>query len=127
MGLLSEQRIIDACIEPERLERAVDRDSPGFAAAWTRAAGHLDLLHQAVAHDHATLVLVAIPAAFQLYQSSVDFHRDIGYRVHDHWLTGRCDTLAALEHWARATGVPLLDLTDNFRRTDEPLYFTEDG
>jgi len=127
VGTMSGQRIIDACVEPQRLERALDRNSPGFAEAWTRTAEHLDLLQQAVAHDHATFALIAIPAGFQLSRSSLDFHQEIGYRVHDDWLTGRCDTLAALDDWARQRGVPFLDLTGEFRQSDEQLYFIEDA
>src|SRR5262249_47909045 len=37
-GTMSGQRIIDACVEPERLERALDGNSRGFAAAWARTA-----------------------------------------------------------------------------------------
>jgi hypothetical protein len=125
-GMLSEQRIIDACIEPDRLERALDSNSAGFASAWERTAEHLDRLHRAVERDNAQLVIVAIPAPFQLDRESLEFHRKLGYRVKETWLEGRPDIAADLDNWAGHENVPFLDLTDRFRDIAKPLYFVED-
>jgi hypothetical protein len=125
-GMLSEQRIIDSCIEPDRLECALERNMPGFADAWRRTVEHLDRLHRSVVRDHAQLIVVAIPAPFQVDRRSLDFHRELGYHVHESWLERRADISASLEDWARDREVPLLDLTDRFRHAEEPLYFIED-
>jgi lysophospholipase L1-like esterase len=125
-GMLSEQRIVDSCIEPDRLERALDGDSPGFAAAWKRTVEHLDELHQSVRRDHAELAIVAIPAPFQVDRRSLDFHRALGYQVHQAWLESRADVSGALAEWAERRNVPLLDLTGQLRQSETPLYFVED-
>ncbi len=125
-GMLSEQRIIDSCIEPDRLERSLDSDAPCAAEAWARTAEHLDLLQQSVRRDRARLVLVAIPAPVQVDRRSLDFHRALGYNVHESWLEGLADTSLMLAEWAGQRDVPLLDLTTRFRDAEEPLYFIED-
>jgi hypothetical protein len=125
-GMLSQQRIIDACIEPDRLERALGSDPASFASAWERTADHLSRLHRAVERDAARLVLVAIPAPFQLDRESLKFHRALGYHVEEAWLEGRPAISVALEDWASREQVPLLDLTGRFRSSAKPLYFIED-
>jgi lysophospholipase L1-like esterase len=125
-GILSEQRIVDACIEPDRLERALDANAPRAVEAWGRTVAHLDKLHQSVLRDQAQLAIVAIPAPFQVDRRSLDFHRALGYHVHESWLEGLADTSGALADWAKQKNVPLLDLTDQFRHAATPLYFIED-
>lgn len=126
-GLLSEQRVIDSCVEPDRLVRSLDPDDVTFDHAWQRTRSHLDLLEQAVRQDGATLVLVAIPAPVQVDRRSLEFHRELGYVVREDWLGERQPRAAkALEDWANSAGVAYLDLTDVLRESDEPLYFIED-
>jgi hypothetical protein len=125
-GMLAEQRIIDSCIEPDRPQRALDADAPRAAESWARTTDHLDLLHRSVVRDHAKLALAAIPAPYQVDRRSLDFHRALGYRMHESWLEGRADTSLALEEWAGHQDVPLLDLTVLFRDSKKPLYFIED-
>jgi lysophospholipase L1-like esterase len=86
-GLLAEQRIVDSCIEPDRLVRALDPDDDVFQHAWGRAQVHLDLLRRAVERDGARLVVVAIPAPFQLDRKSLEFHKALGYEVREDWLS----------------------------------------
>jgi|GEM_PF-1295051 len=129
-GLLAEQRIVDSCIEPDRLVRALDPDGSDFEHAWGRTQIHLDLLRQAVARDGAKLVVVAIPAPFQLDRKSLEFHKSLGYEVRESWLTEPPRTGVALADWARREHVPYLDLTERlknlFRAKGQPLYFIED-
>ncbi len=125
-GMLSEQRIIDSCIEPDRLVRALDPDDTYFERSWGRTKTHLDRLQQAVIRDAARLVIVAIPAPFQVDRRSITFHAALGYEVRESWLASPPRTAIALEDWARQAKVPCLNLTDQFRRADKPLYFIED-
>src|SRR5262249_17437283 len=79
-GMLSEQRIIDSCIEPDRLERALGQDASAFPEAWSRTEESLDRLQNSAHRDGAQLVIVAIPAPFQVDHRSVEFHRSLGYQ-----------------------------------------------
>ena len=138
-GLLAEQRIIDSCIEPDRLVRALDPNDDDFQLAWRRTQDHLNRLQRAVERDGAKLVVVAVPAPFQLDRKSLEFHESLGYEVRESWLT-RLDTSSpnpqtapppqtsppqsgqlrtenlrtgvALAEWASRERVPFLDLTD---------------
>jgi lysophospholipase L1-like esterase len=125
-GMLSEQRIIDSCIEPDRLVRALDPDDADFDRAWARTKTHLDLLNEAVTRDGAKLVLVAIPAPFQVDRWSLEFHKQLGYEVRESWLEAPPRTALALADWAQLADVPLLDLTERLRDTEWPGYFIED-
>ena len=125
-GGLSEQRVIDSCIEPDRPRLALDADAPDAAQAWERTTEHLDKLLRSVERDQARLAVVAIPAPYQVDRRSLDFHRALGYRMRESWLQGRADTSLALEAWAGRRNVPLLDLTDQLRDSETPLYFVED-
>jgi lysophospholipase L1-like esterase len=125
-GSLSEQRIIDSCIEPDRLVRALDPVDADFETSWSRTKSHLDRLHDAVARDGARLALVLIPAPFQLDQESWEFHRQLGYEVRTSWLSEKPRTALTLIAWAADRDVPSLDLTDEFRESKVPLYFVED-
>jgi lysophospholipase L1-like esterase len=125
-GMLAEQRIIDSCIEPDRLVRALDPDDTDFEKSWTRTKSHLDRLNGVVTRDGARLALVLIPAPFQLDRKSWEFHRELGYEVRESWLTKPVRTAATLAAWARDRDVPCLDLTDRFRELRTPLYFVED-
>jgi lysophospholipase L1-like esterase len=125
-GLLSEQRIIDSCIEPDRLVRALDPDDASFDSAWQRTRQHLDLLQQAVRRDGARLAVTAIPAPFQLDRKSFEFHKSLGYEVREDWLHSIPRTARALDDWAQEAQVPWLDLTGPFRESGETLYFVED-
>jgi lysophospholipase L1-like esterase len=125
-GVLSEQRIVDSCIEPDRLVRALDPDDSDFQKSWTRTESHLDRLHAAVTRDGGKLVLVLIPAPFQLDPKSLEFHRQLGYEVRESWLSAPVRTAEALVEWGNKKHVPCFDLTDDFRKTKSPLYFIED-
>ncbi len=129
-GMLAEQRVVDSCIEPDRLVRALDPGDSEFDRAWGRTQTHLDLLRQAVARDGAKLIVVAIPAPFQLDRKSLEFHMSLGYEVRESWLTQPPRAAIALANWAGREGVPFLDLTDalrdRFRSNGQPLYFIED-
>jgi len=125
-GMLSEQRIIDSCIEPDRLVRALDPDDADFERAWTRTQAHLDLLKEAVTRDGARLVLVAIPAPFQVDRRSLEFHKQLEYEVRESWLETPPRAALALADWAQAADVPLVDLTERLRDTEWPAYFIED-
>jgi lysophospholipase L1-like esterase len=125
-GVLSEQRIIDSCIEPDRLVRALDPDDSDFEKSWPRTRSHLDRLEVAVASDGAKLALVLIPAPFQLDRQSWEFHRQLGYEVRESWLSETPRTAVTLIAWARDRDVPCLDLTAGFRELTAPLYFVED-
>ncbi|MBI3861928.1 MAG: SGNH/GDSL hydrolase family protein [Planctomycetia bacterium] len=125
-GVLSEQRIIDSCIEPDRLVRALDPDDHEFAVSWPRTKSHLDRLQAAVVRDGAKLAVVAIPAPFQLDPESLEFHRKLGYEARDSWLSEAPRTAVTLAAWARDRDVPYLNLTAQFRELKGPLYFVED-
>lgn len=125
-GMLSEQRIVDACIEPDRLVRALDPDDAYFQRAWGRTKEHLDRLREAVTRDGARLVVVAIPAPFQLDRKSLEFHKALGYVVRESWLEETPRTAVALREWTLTANVPYLDLTDRFRDAEKSLYFIED-
>jgi hypothetical protein len=125
-GLLAEQRIIDSCLEPDRLVRALDPPDGEFQRAWGRTHDHLERLRQAVARDGARLVLVAIPAPFQLDRKSLEFHGALGYGVCESWLSQPPRIELALAEWAAREQIAYLDLTDRFRSIDKKLYFVED-
>ncbi|MBS0262700.1 MAG: SGNH/GDSL hydrolase family protein [Planctomycetes bacterium] len=125
-GVLSEQRVVDSCIEPDRLLRALDPSDADFERSWSRTQTHLDKLQSAVARDGAQLVLVLIPAPFQLDRQSLEFHRQLGYEVREAWLTEPVRTAQALSDWSRDHDIPCLDLTDELRKSEKPLYFIED-
>jgi GDSL-like Lipase/Acylhydrolase family len=127
-GDLSEQRVVDSCIEPDRLLRALDPGDADFAAAWERTEVHLARLQAAVKRDGAKFVLILIPAPVQLDRKSWDFHRRLGYEMREAWLSKSHTprTAAALKTWAEQHGTPCLDLTDDFRNSDDDLYFVED-
>lgn len=125
-GMLSEQRIIDSCIEPDRLVRALDPDDADFERAWNRTKTHLALLNEAATRDGAKLVLVAIPAPFQVDRRSLEFHKQLGYAVRESWLEAPPRTALSLADWAQRADVPLLDLTERLRDTEWPAYFIED-
>ncbi len=126
-GDLSERRIIDACVDPESLVLALDPADAEFHPAWSRTEDHLQFLQRAVTQDGARLVMVAIPAPFQIERRSLEFHRDLGYAVRDEWLHSEPRVARALGDWAERNGVPCLNLTDDLRRSNGPLYFVEDS
>jgi lysophospholipase L1-like esterase len=125
-GILSEQRIIDSCIEPDRLVRALDPNDDDFARSWPRTDSHLERLNAAVTRDGGRLMLVLIPAPFQLDRKSWEFHQQLGYEVRETWLGQPPRTAVTLSAWANERNVPCLDLTDKFRQLPGPLYFVED-
>lgn len=125
-GLLSEQRVIDSCVEPDRLVRALDPDDDFFQRAWGRTEEHLELLRQSVARDGARLIVAGIPAPVQIDPRSLEFHRELGYDLRDDWLTRRPRVAEALADWAQRSTVTFYDLTDDLRGADEDLYFIED-
>lgn len=125
-GMLSEQRVIDSCIEPDRLVRALDPDDAFFNRAWRRTSEYLDRLQKAVERDGARLAVVAIPAPFQIDRKSLEFHAALGYEVREGWLRTTPRTAAALADWAQRAGIACLELSDRFREAAEPLYFIED-
>jgi hypothetical protein len=127
------------------LTPALDPKDDEFQFAWGRTQSHLELLRQAVNRDGAQLVVVAIPAPFQLDRRSLEFHASLGYEVRESWLIAQQSTdlqedqlqraspprtALALEDWARHEQVPYLDLTDRLadwiRSQGQPLYFVED-
>jgi hypothetical protein len=125
-GRLAAQRVVDACIEPDRLVRSLDPDPADFDFAWRRTRDALDRLKKAVARDGARLVVVAIPAPFQVERRSLEFQRELGYEVHESWLSEGCQTARALAAWARDGEVPFLDLTGPLRESPRGLFFIED-
>lgn len=125
-GLLSEQRIVDSCIEPDRPMRALDPNDEDFKFAWGRTQEHLDRLKAAVTRDGARLVVVAIPAPFQVDRRSLEFQGQLGYEVRESWLEKPPRVALALADWARGARVPLLELTDRLRDAEWPAYFIED-
>lgn len=139
-GMLAEERIINSCLDPDWLAKSLDPADDDFRRAWGRTQEHLELLQQSVARDGAKLVVLAIPAPFQLDRKSLDFHKSLGFDVRDDWLVESGSTRSpahrpprtavALSEWARCNEVPFLDLTETFaarlRSRGKPLYFVED-
>ena len=126
-GNLSEQRIVDSCIEPDRLVRALDPKEADFARSWGRTEMHLSRLAKAVSRDGARLAVVVIPASFQLDRQSWEFHRKLGYDAYESWLTATPRTTKGVVAWCGHHQVPVLDLADDFRNSSELLYYVEDG
>jgi SGNH hydrolase-like domain, acetyltransferase AlgX len=126
-GKLRQQQIIPACYDPGLLRRALEPDDDYFERAWPRTKRHLELLREAVASDHAQFILLIIPDGSQLDRLSHEFAKSIGYDVDPAWLTGSCRTREALLAWSRGAGVPVLDLTEEFRQSMSPLYYRQDG
>ena len=125
-GMLAEQRIVDSCIEPDRLVRALDPGDEYFGQAWARTQEHLERLRQDVAQDNARMAIVVIPAPVQVDHKSLMFHKALGYDVRESWLVSPSRTQRAIVDWARTAGVACLDLTDQFRAAEVPIYFIED-
>lgn len=125
-GLLSEQRLFDPCVEPNRMRRSLDPSDAEFTEAWGRTVAALDRLHQDVARDRARLVLVAIPASAQIDRRSFEFEKAIGFEMHEAWLSETPRSAQALADWARKADVPFFDLTEVFRAAGKPLYYLED-
>jgi lysophospholipase L1-like esterase len=126
-GKMRQQQIIPACYDPGRLRRSLAPDDAYFDRAWPRVKRHLDLLHEAVTSDQAQLVLLIIPDGSQVDRPTHEFTAAIGYDVDPAWLTGTCRTREAVLAWSRSAGVPVLDLTEVFRQSETPLYYTQDG
>jgi len=126
-GLLSDHQILPACYDPSSIRRALDPDDTYFDRAWPRTERHLNLLRKATEHDGAKLVLLLIPADMQLNAAAQARAAEIGYEVDPSWLSGDCRTERAVKAWCEKNSVSFLDLTDNFRKSSEPLYFLRDG
>jgi hypothetical protein len=126
-GLLSDQRILPACYEPDRFRRSFGEDEPFFQAAWPRTERHLELLRQAVARDGGRLVLMIIPDGCQVDEACFAFDASLGFEVDPDWRTSDCPTLRALQGWAADHTVPFLDLTGPFRQSEGGLYYPQDG
>jgi lysophospholipase L1-like esterase len=126
-GLLDDWRVLSPCYDPTRLQRSLYPDDRYFNLAWPRVRRHLELLRQAVAADGGKLVVATIPDAVQIDRKAYQFAASLGYHVEPQWLNEESRTQQALRGWAEKAGVPYLDLTDEFRRSAEPLYFPKDG
>lgn len=126
-GMANDWQILPPCFDPSRLKRGLDPDDGYFQTAWPRVERHLELLRQAVAADGGQLVVGVIPDAVQVDEDAYRFAESLGYQVEPAWMTRPCRTEQALENWAEKAGVPYLDLTDEFRRSSETLYYPKDG
>jgi SGNH hydrolase-like domain, acetyltransferase AlgX len=125
--LLRDHQILVACFDPARLRRSLDPDDAYFQRAWPRTERHLELLRQAITADHAQFVVLILPDAVQVDPAAHQFAAEISYETDSSWLTASCRTQRAVADWCCSTGVPCLDLTDELRRSPEPLYYRQDG
>ena len=126
-GELSDWQIFPACYDPARFAVSLSPGDSFFNPAWSRTERHLNLLRDAVEHDHGKFVLVAVPGAFQVDEAAYHFAESVGYEVDPAWLTGSSRIQHALQDWAEKSHVPYLDMTDDLRQTAEPLYYVQDG
>jgi lysophospholipase L1-like esterase len=126
-GELHDWQIFPACYDPARLAKSLSFDDSFFDRAWSRTERHLNLLRDAVEHDHGTFVLVVVPGAFQVDDAAYRFVASVGYDVNPDWLTGSSRIQHVLHDWAEKSHVPYLDMTDDLRQTAEPLYYVQDG
>jgi lysophospholipase L1-like esterase len=121
-GLFPQIRLMQACLDPQRLRRTLNPDDEFFQRAWPRVERHLEKLRTRTSADAAKLLVVVFPASVQVDPEAVAFNRSIGFDVDEDWLSGRCRTQEALHQWADQAGVPLLDLTDALRESNSPVY-----
>jgi lysophospholipase L1-like esterase len=126
-GLFARHRLLQACADPDRALRSLDPDGPTYARSWHRMEDALDRVRAAVQSARAELRLVVIPSALQVSDEAQAFDRRLGMAVQSSWLKDPCGTQQAVTGWAVRNHVPLLDLTDPLRRSDEPCYFVRDG
>jgi lysophospholipase L1-like esterase len=126
-GTFNDWQVFMACYDPQRIRRALYPTGEFLTQAWQRTEHYLDLLDATARADGAKLVLAVIPAAVQVDPSANQFAQSLGYDVATDWLTENSDTQELLARWAEQNHVDYLDLSDEFRRSSEPLYYPQDG
>ena len=126
-GLFSPHRLVQACADPDRTARSLDPDDAFFERAWPRMEYALGRLAVSAENEGAKFLLVVIPSPLQVSAEAQAFDRRLGFDVKGEWLTESCRTQRAVEAWAAANMVPILDLTPTLRQAAEPCYYVRDG
>ncbi len=126
-GLFSHSSFLHACLQPQRLLRALDPDAEMIRRAWPRMTTHFERLKADAETQHARLLIILIPHAAQVDPRAWRFCEELGFEMRDDWLHKPVFLQEAIPAWCRSNAVAFLDLTAELRAAPRPVYYVQDG